>query len=187
MEIFWSIVFLFSVLAGLYGLYRLHVRKREKLMEAFRRAGFDPRYIKYAGDFTNGLAIDPKNEGVAILRPFGKMPVILDYSEIISVEMMVDKTSIQKTIQKTNRGSQLVGAAVGGAVFGKMGAAVGGLSGSKRSETRGSEKVTKRSLVIFTSDMEMPSAEIQFSSWSEQEFYDWYGRISAVIRLAEAR
>lgn len=182
-----SVLFLFSVLAALYGLYKFNERKRDKLMATLRRSGFEPRYIKYAGDLTNGLAIDPENEGVAILRPFGKEPVLLDYSEIISVEMMIDRASVQKTIQKTNRGSQLVGAAVGGAVFGKMGAAVGGLSGSKRSETRSSESVTNRSLVIFTSDMEMPSAEIKFSSWSESEFYDWYGRLSAAIRIAEAR
>lgn len=185
MELFLSIGFLVSVLAGLYGLYRFHERKRERIFEYLADAGFNPRYIWLPTESSNGLAIDPDNEGVAILRIGGLEPVLLDYSEVISVEMIVDKQSIQKTVQKTNRGSQIVGLAVGGLVLGGKGAVIGGLSGSRRSTSSSSEKVVRRSLIILTSDMDMPSAEVRFGQWAETAFYDWYGRLSSIVKLSE--
>ena len=55
-----------------------------------------------------------------------------EFSKLTAVEMVENGA----TVTHTNRGSQLLGAAVGGAVFGGLGAVVGGLSGSSRSQSR---------------------------------------------------
>jgi hypothetical protein len=55
-----------------------------------------------------------------------------DFSQITAVEVVVNGA----TLTQTNRGSQLIGAAVGGVVFGGVGAVLGGLSGSSRSHSR---------------------------------------------------
>jgi hypothetical protein len=51
------------------------------------------------------------------------------FDQIVSVEMSENGG----TLTKTNRGSQVVGSALGAVAFGGVGAIIGGLSGSKRS------------------------------------------------------
>jgi hypothetical protein len=55
-----------------------------------------------------------------------------DFASIVSVEVVENGT----TVTQTNRGSQLVGAMVGGLALGVAGAVVGGLSGKSRSQGR---------------------------------------------------
>ena len=57
------------------------------------------------------------------------------FAQIAQVELI----SNEAVITSTNRGSQLLGAAVGGVAFGGLGAVVGGLSGSSRSSEMGSK------------------------------------------------
>ncbi|QYG30024.1 SHOCT domain-containing protein [Mammaliicoccus sciuri] len=53
------------------------------------------------------------------------------YKNLISVEIIEDTV----TVSKTNRGSQLIGAGIGGALLGGTGAVIGGLSGKKTGTT----------------------------------------------------
>lgn len=53
------------------------------------------------------------------------------YNDLISVEIIEDTV----TVSKTNRGSQLIGAGIGGALLGGTGAVIGGLSGKKTGST----------------------------------------------------
>jgi hypothetical protein len=59
-------------------------------------------------------------------------PQQYSFSQIASVE--IDEN--EETISKVNRGSQVVGAAVGGLVMGPLGGLIGGLSASSRSRPR---------------------------------------------------
>ena len=61
-----------------------------------------------------------------------------------------------------NRGSQLAGIAVGGALLGGIGAVVGGLSGSSRSVNN----VTKVVLRFVTDDFDKPKHDIVLLDWS---------------------
>lgn len=59
-------------------------------------------------------------------------PLSVSFSDIVQVEVFRD----DQTITKTNRGSQIGGAAIGAVAFGGVGAIIGGLSGSSRSVER---------------------------------------------------
>lgn len=65
------------------------------------------------------------------------------------------------TITKTNRGSQLAGAAIGGLAFGGLGAVVGGLSGSSTS----TERLKSIALLFQFDDAEHPTHEVCFGAW----------------------
>jgi hypothetical protein len=65
-------------------------------------------------------------------------------------------------MQKTNRGGQAVGAAVGAALLGPAGLLLGGLTGSKQNI----EQVDKLSLKIYTNDLINPVHEIVFHNLS---------------------
>ncbi len=63
----------------------------------------------------------------------------ISFSSIIEFEVLLDQTSITKS----NRGSQLAGAAIGGIALGGIGAIIGGLSGSTRTKNTVSEIALK--------------------------------------------
>lgn len=79
-----------------------------------------------------------------------------DFAEISSVEVVKNGS----TIRKMNRGSQLVGTAIGGLAFGGIGAIIGGLSGSSRSE----ELLQSVSLRVTVNDPGKPVHTICFYS-----------------------
>jgi len=78
----------------------------------------------------------------------------IPFSGVIKVEILKDGTQVAST----NRGSQALGAAVGGIAFGGVGAIIGGLSGSSTSTTG-----TKRLSIQITVDSEnKPIHEVTF-------------------------
>lgn len=78
----------------------------------------------------------------------------LPFSAIVEVETLKDGLQTSST----NRGSQVLGAAVGGVALGGVGAIIGGLSGSKTSVSG-----TKRlSIRITVDDLEKPIHELVF-------------------------
>ena len=105
--------------------------------------------------------------------------------DIVSVELIEDG----KTISKTNRGSQLFGAAIGAVTFGAVGGIIGGLSGASRS----TNNVSKNSIHIFTRDIDVPFVEIRVfegvpvdkSNFTYKLYTEnmmpWYGRLKAII------
>ena len=72
----------------------------------------------------------------------------------MAVEVCKNGTSLIKT----NRGSQVAGAAIGAILLGPMGLLVGAVTGSKRK----SEKINRLSLKIYVSDVLNPVREIVF-------------------------
>lgn len=76
------------------------------------------------------------------------------WSSIASVEVLRDGASITST----NRGSQLMGAAVGEVLLGPLGLLIGGVSGSKRTVQR----VTQIGLKIIVDDRHKPIYSIDF-------------------------
>ncbi|MBB6124593.1 hypothetical protein [Sphingobium subterraneum] len=81
---------------------------------------------------------------------------VLPFSKIMAVEVLSNGVSISKT----NRGSQLAGAAVGGLVLGGLGALAGGLTGSRRSR----ERLGAISLKVAVNDREDPYSQISLFS-----------------------
>jgi hypothetical protein len=98
----------------------------------------------------NGLSIDSTTARLLLVQ--GDKQHIVPASEIVSVEVMADDTSLVKT----NRGSQVAGAAVGGLLLGPVGLLLGGLTGSTRSEGR----VKRLVLRIVTTDFARPNHDI---------------------------
>jgi hypothetical protein len=110
---------------------------------------------------------------------------VLGFDELVSIEVV----SNGRTITKTNRGSQVLGAAVGGLALGGVGAIIGGLSGS----TRADEKTTSVVLRLITKDIDHPLIDIVVHSgfslrpdalkklpyYADME--QWYARIQAII------
>jgi len=77
-----------------------------------------------------------------------------DFDRIASVEVLENNS----TINQTNRGSQILGAAIGGAAFGVAGAMVGGLTGSSRSNNR----LKSLSINIIVDDPGAPIHKVSF-------------------------
>ncbi len=89
-----------------------------------------------------------------------------NFSQLADVEMEIGRYTVSEDDYQTttDRGSQIFGAAAGGALFGPVGAVVGGLSGSK--STSGSsystEEISKIDLRMRFRDRAQPIVEIPF-------------------------
>ncbi|MDD3181707.1 MAG: hypothetical protein PHD48_02740 [Alphaproteobacteria bacterium] len=131
------------------------------------------------------IAIDPKREKFATTKN-GEVAKVYPFSSVLSVEIVKNGESLQKT----NRGSQAAGAVVGAVLLGPIGLLLGGVTGSKRSV----EKVKKLSLSIFTKNLENPLIEICFLDSKNghspdssivkgavEDLNNWYGRFQAVV------
>jgi hypothetical protein len=109
----------------------------------------------------------------------------VSFSSLVSVEVVEDGT----TINKTNRGNQLVGMAVGGTLLGGAGALIGGLSGSATSR----QMIRKVSLHVITDSPSVPFIELRiFHDQAVQkggfiynqmtsDLMPWYGRLKAIL------
>lgn len=115
---------------------------------------------------------------------------MIDYKNIVSVEIIEDNT----TISKTNRKSQLIGAGVGGVLAGGAGAIIGGLSG-KSSSTNEVQNVTLRLIVnsFNKSVYDIPFLKLKDSvKKTDNKYknaidsaYRWHNVISQIIKDEE--
>jgi hypothetical protein len=126
-------------------------KEMERQIEAL--PGFVPALRMEQPDRAVTVLLDPDSSQFVIAKP-GSPVRAYAFDQLVSVEVQRNGASLQKS----NRGSQLMGAAVGGALLGPLGLLLGGLSGSKRSE----ELVQRLSLKLFTSDLHAPVSEIIF-------------------------
>jgi hypothetical protein len=135
--------------------------------------------------FGPGIALDPESNQFAIAKR-GKPPEVYAFNQLIAVEALKNGGSIQKT----NRGSQVAGAAVGGLLLGPVGLLLGGVTGSKWVE----QKITRLSLKIFTDDLVSPVTEILFFdspsgsqpgsfavSVAARQLDEWHGRFQTIL------
>ncbi|WP_080845547.1 hypothetical protein [Cytobacillus gottheilii] len=120
------------------------------------------KYI--SNDYQNGIVFDEKNNEILFIsKKFTNDDGTFEYNynkykanQVFQSEIIVD----DKSIYKTQRGSQLLGAAVGGFALGGIGAIIGGLSGNKTKET----KVRSIQLKVSIADTSSPSYKVKFLS-----------------------
>lgn len=146
-------------------------------------SNFNP-VVRYDGIVGGkGLAIDPARESFAILSGRGGSHVF-GFSGLVQVDVLRNGTSLQQT----NRGSQIAGAAVGAVLLGPLGLLMGGVSGSKRNV----EIVNQLSLKLYTNDIVSPVHEIIFFKGkakpanadvvnAAKELDAWYGRFRTIL------
>ncbi|MDW6021647.1 hypothetical protein SAZ10_07695 [Mesorhizobium sp. BAC0120] len=139
----------------------------------------------------NAIAIDIEREKIAVLlnpmklKQLEAKASVYGSSHLIAVEVARDGSSVIKT----QRGSQLAGAAAGGFLLGPAGLVVGGLSGAKRQES----KIEKLSIKLYTNDLMMPVQEVLFLDFPGggadpqqiqpilRDLDQWYGRLRVIV------
>lgn len=145
--------------------------------------------VVFKGSFGGaGVAIDPERNKFAISNGAHNTKVF-NFSDLVAVEVLRNGSSLHKT----NRGSQVAGAAVGAVLLGPVGLLLGGLTGSKRTI----DKVDKLSLKIFTNDLVNPAHEIIFFNipkskadslvvkHATQELDAWHGRFQTILHMSQ--
>ena len=157
---------------------------------------FSADLIFKSGICDNAIALDRNRKRIAVVLNAIKTmsmslePIVYNFDELIAVEVIKDDMSVTKT----NRGSQIASAAVGGILLGSAGLLLGGLSGSKRHES----KISKLSLRLYTSDLAFPVQEIHF--WDSgsngvdpsslqpviAEMDQWYGRLRVIVETPKS-
>lgn len=119
--------------------------------DAFKaeHAGWDV-YIAPYGEAVIGF----NHEHRAIVLGTTRVHKQYPWGSIASVDVIRDGTSITST----NRGSQVMGGAIGGVLFGPLGLLIGGVTGSKRTHQR----VSQIALKIIVDDRVTPIYTIEF-------------------------
>ena len=151
------IVVLFIILV-LYGGYSAQedAKKKAVLLDSLRKKvsdifSFTPTKQFEGEQSTYILAIDDSSE--KILYVTEKEENLIDYSSVLSVELIED----EMTIQKKSSTRTIGGALVGGVLSGGVGAVIGGLSGSSTEKT----KVSQLAVKILLKDIKNPYVIIQ--------------------------
>lgn len=148
-------VLIFIVIVGLVIWAVVAGVKAKKAKEAMRdsflgsHAGWDA-YV--TPDLEQVIAIDHDGRRIAV-GPLAQ-PIEVAWADVASCE--VERNG--QSITATNRGSQVMGAAVGGLLLGPAGLLLGGLTGSKRNE----EKVSELSLKVMIDNRAAPLHRIIF-------------------------
>ena len=155
--------------------------------------GFKSDVYYVSRDNFMGLAIDNTNNQILLSNQGDQ--TVLPFNSLIATEVLEDGVSMSRT----NRGSQLIGAAVGVALLGGVGAIIGGLSGS----TTSSDRVKKVILRVVTDDIQRPNFDIVFmeapsnnkkgiekSNWQYKmaikNASEWHSRLTTILkRLSE--
>jgi hypothetical protein len=125
----------------------LHKAARETFMA--KHAGWDV-YVAPFGQKVIGLNHGSRAIVLGTIETHKQYP----WSAIASVDVIRDGTSITST----NRGSQLMGAAVGEVLLGPLGLLIGGVTGSKRTVQR----VSQIGIKIIVDDRYTPIYSIDF-------------------------
>jgi hypothetical protein len=165
--------------------------KKQKRMEQQIAAvpDFRPAVRYTQPDFATTVLLDPQSAQFAVAR-MDTGVALYGFDQLVAVDVERDGSAIQKT----NRGSQIAGAAVGGVLLGPVGLLLGGLSGSKRSE----EAVKRLALKLYTNDLHAPMTEIIFFQSGSgvkanalpvreaaRQLDEWYGRFQTVLRAQQ--
>lgn len=145
---------------------------RNTLQQVIKESGAKGiEYVSY--NFKSAAILDEVNSKLYIYNytdrdrynHFSYSYSVVDLDDIIESEVIVD----DNTITKVGRGSQVIGAAIGGAVLGGVGAIIGGLSGNKTS----SKEIKNIDIKLTVNDLNNPVYKINFLN-SETESYNTY-------------
>lgn len=185
----WSTVIAVVILLAILGFAIKGWKRKTRRNAIAALPNFKPAVVEDAGKMSIGLAIDPNSEQFALL-PKKQPPKLYAYSDLVAAEVQKNGQSLETT----NRGSQIAGAAVGAVLLGPLGLLVGGLSGSKKKV----ETVRELSLKLYLTDLKQPVVELVFfksrSSHKSTDFAvteaakrldNWYGRLRTIIAANE--
>lgn len=148
-------IFGWIILIGVVALFAASGIKAKKLRDAEDAtfAGEHRGWDIYKSAYDRGVvALDHQNKRIAI-GTVGRN-VERAWSDISAVQ--VEKNG--QSLTQTNRGSQVMGAAVGAVLLGPLGLLMGGLTGSKRQR----ERVNELSLRVLIDDRALPVHRITF-------------------------
>lgn len=171
-------------------------RKVKTNLELVSRDDFTVSQFYLGEDGRSGIAIDGSETRIALPELVGDEGQIrvINYNDILSSELYIDG----ETVTKTERGSQIGGALIGGIMFGGVGAVIGGLSGSKRS----ADEVRNIDLRLIVRDSQQPVHDVKFldgkilidgktnkrsNKYKESlsQARHWHGLIEVLIRTAD--
>lgn len=145
-----AVIALFLLPVILWGVYNFTIA--EKIASELRtKHGLDEIFVALEDRAFIGLKFATKQ---LILGKGRGRDRVYRFSQITSVEVQQDGV----TITSTDRGSQLLGGAVGALAFGGLGAVVGGLSGS----TKAVSNIRRMSLLVMVDDRSYPAHNICF-------------------------
>jgi hypothetical protein len=161
-------------------------KKEKDIKKIFlEQENFNPS-LEYISNFNHSaIAVDSENKKILFLQDM-KISII-NYNELLSVETRIN----DEVLYETKRGSQLVGAAVGGLLLGPLGLLLGGLTGKKSS----TKKISKLSIRATISNIKQPFCDIIFYEGSpvktdsfaieghSKQADEWIGRLSVIISL----
>ncbi len=130
-------------------------RNIEKIKQNLENTGdfkIEKSVFKYDSTKKNlfGLVLDDENNKIAFIEN-GQVSIRY-FNSVLKCDVSIDG----ETITQTNRGSQLMGAAVGGVLLGGIGALIGGLSGKQHSKS----EVKEITLKIIVDDLKIPMHSI---------------------------
>jgi hypothetical protein len=186
-------MFIFGILLFTLALYvnkdeaNEKINKKSKFLESVNQNSNGKCKIFINREMTNGIGIDELNKKIHILSPTRNF--IYDFNDIIKSEIVIDNQSVIST----NRGSQLVGIAVGGILAGGIGAIIGGLSGGKISK----QEIRNVELKLTINDLSNTTFKINFLSpvtkvgWSKDstrvknsisEIEKWQGYFDIILK-----
>jgi hypothetical protein len=180
-----------GVLIGIGNLMLISDRKSKIAGGISALENFTPTCQITGCDGMSGLAVDESRHKVCLIRSVGSTVTnsIVDYKDLLSVELFEDGFSMTKT----SRSSQLGGALLGGLALGGVGVLVGGLSG--KTTTKGKIKTVQLRLVV--NNTQSPLHDVTFMNIEGnkggfvhnaaiQQARHWHGIIEVLINRADA-
>ncbi|WP_370091002.1 hypothetical protein [Bradyrhizobium yuanmingense] len=179
-----GLLFLALIAFGVWHYWGKRYLQVNRAKNALQRLGGFSATFSLVGTDGATVALDAVARKIAFVDRAGN-PSIYMFKEIIAVEACKNGTSFSKT----NRGSQIVTAAIGHLLFGTKGFVVGGTTGSSTT----SERVTALSIKIYLTDLAQPVREIGFYKGPAIEMRsrrfqqsvaildEWYGRLRIAI------
>jgi hypothetical protein len=162
--------------------------QKNKFIEGINQNSKGNNKIFFNKENTKAIAIDELNKKIYIYSLHDKTNCY-DFNDIIQSELIID----DQTVTSSNRGSQIVGMAIGGMLAGGIGALIGGLSGGKTTK----QEIKNIELKLTINDMNNPNFRINFLSpltkvgWSKDsvrvknafsEIEKWHGYFDIILK-----
>lgn len=163
---FWTIFIIIVVGAIAAGIIQAMVGSATKKSALEKISSRFPLAKLHAHEDGSYLAIDIPSKTIVVGRVKATLDgpqyeATYDFGQIAKVDLSVDGNSLTST----NRGSQVLGAAVGAVALGGVGAVIGGLSGSSRT----SNNVRKIAVNIIADDDAKPFHSVTFMKAVDQK------------------
>ncbi|MFO1442789.1 hypothetical protein KDN24_06120 [Bacillus sp. Bva_UNVM-123] len=164
-------------------LRNVNITNQNKISEYLKSKEITESKKYISKDYSNAIILDERNNEILIItKKFKrKSDGTFEYSfnhynfdRLIETELAIDNQIIHKSV----RTNQLVGAAVGGAIFGSVGAIIGGLSGNKVE----AQNIKSIELKISVEDIDYPIHKISFLSSENNK--NGYSKDSNEVKVA---